>query len=208
MLGRGKEDLKSSETGLSGDISGKLNVFMTDSNEGSELSYEGLVQEEKVEEIMQELYKEMTLATSSSNTSPPTSVAVTFPSLSLSLSLSSSSSSLLSSLTFFPVNDVKISESCGASMSDSSSTVMAGIEFVGPTRRMPGVKGGSSEKELWIMDTGFEFDGEYDNNKAVIIAGGGKGETGRMEVDEDQWLARVLGWGPRPLEPEESMHLN
>ncbi|KAK8550416.1 hypothetical protein V6N12_039127 [Hibiscus sabdariffa] len=131
MLGRGKEDLKSPETELSGDVLGKLNVFMTD-------SYEGLVPEEKVEEIMQELYKEITLATSSSNTSPPTT----------------------------------ISESCGASMSESSSTVMAGIEFVGPTKKMhmPGLKGGSPEKELWIMDTGFEFDGKYDiiNNNVVI----------------------------------------
>ncbi|KAL4335068.1 hypothetical protein GQ457_07G038850 [Hibiscus cannabinus] len=156
MLGRGKEDLDSPETELSGDVSGKLNVFMT------EYSYEGLVQEEKVEEIMQELYKEITLATSSSNTSPPTT----------------------------------ISESCGASMSDSSSTVMAGIEFVGPTKKMhmPGVKGGSPEKELWIVDTGFEFDGEYDiiNNNVVNIAGGGEGETERMEGFNDLDLVSVL----------------
>ncbi|GMI92590.1 hypothetical protein HRI_002928300 [Hibiscus trionum] len=156
MLGRGKEELRSPETELSGGISGKLNVFLTESDDGSELSYEGLVEEEKVEEIMQELYKEITLTTSSSNTSPPTTV--TFPSL-------SSSSSLLSSL--------KISESCGASVSDSSSTVMAGIEFVGPTKKLPDANGGSpsSEKELWIM------------------------ETEKMEVDDDidQWLGRVLG---------------
>ncbi|XP_039031640.1 uncharacterized protein LOC120166454 [Hibiscus syriacus] len=106
LIGRGKEDRKSRETELSGDVSGKLDVLLMDSDDGNELSYEGLVEEEKVEEIMRELYKEITPpTTSSSNTYPPTT----------------------------------ISESCGASMSDSSSTVMAGIEFVGPTKKMPNV---------------------------------------------------------------------
>ncbi|MBA0622377.1 hypothetical protein Godav_007928, partial [Gossypium davidsonii] len=97
MLGGGKEDLNSPEIGLPGNVAGKLNVLLTDSDDGSEFSYEGSVEEEKLEEIMQELYKEIT------STSPPPSV--TFP------SLSSSSSSL----AFSPVSDVKISESCGAS---------------------------------------------------------------------------------------------
>ncbi|KAL4334752.1 hypothetical protein GQ457_07G045120 [Hibiscus cannabinus] len=157
----GKEDLKSPGAEISGDISGNLNVLFTDSDDGTELSHEGLVEEEKVEEIMQELYKEITLATySSSNTSPPKTV--TFPS---------------PPPPFFPANDVKISESCGASMSDSSSTVMAGVEFVGPTKKSktPDVKGGSPPpvKELWIAE---------------------------REVDDDQWLATVLGWCPLELE--------
>ncbi|KAK8581928.1 hypothetical protein V6N13_144921 [Hibiscus sabdariffa] len=160
----GKEDLKSPGTEISGDISGNLNVLFTDSDDGTEPSHEGLVEEEKVEEIMQELYKEITLAAYSSNTSPPTTV--TFP--------SPPPPPFLSPLTFFPANDVKISESCGASMSDSSSTVMAGVEFVGPTKRMPDVKAGSPPvKELWVTE---------------------------REVDDDQWLARVLGWGPLELE--------
>ncbi|XP_039071717.1 uncharacterized protein LOC120218891 [Hibiscus syriacus] len=167
MLGRGQEDLKSQKTELPGDISGKLDVLLMDSDDGSELSFERLVEEDKVEEIMQELYKEITLATSSSNTYPPST----------------------------------ISESCGASMSDLSSTVMAGIEFVGPTKKMPDIKGGlpetgngSSDNELRIMKMGF------DDNNNVVIGGGGKGEADKMEVDDDQWLARVLGWGPLELE--------
>ncbi|GMI81392.1 hypothetical protein HRI_001808500 [Hibiscus trionum] len=196
-----KEDLKSPGTGISGDISGKLNVFLTDSDDGSDLSYEGLVEEEKVEEIMQELYKEIT---SASNTSPPTTVRnFSFPIFFFA------AMQLLSPLTFFPVHDViKISESCGASMSDSSSTVMAGVEFVGPTKKMPSsVKGGlpPPEKELRITDMGFD-----DNNNVVKSRGAGKREVEKMEssccdeeggeVDDDQWLARVLGWGPLELE--------
>ncbi|KAK5830078.1 hypothetical protein PVK06_013872 [Gossypium arboreum] len=165
-LGGGKEDLKSLEIELPGNVAGKLNVLLTDSDDGSEFSYEGSVEEEKLEEIMQELYKEI------ASTSPPPSV--TFPSL-------SSSSSSSSSLTFSPISDVKISESCGASMSDSSSTVMAGIAFVGPTGKFPDVKEGSPEKELWIK--GMERCDEEEG-----------------EVGDDPWLARVLGWGPLELE--------
>ncbi|XWS17639.1 hypothetical protein CRYUN_Cryun33cG0084700 [Craigia yunnanensis] len=194
VLGVGEDDSMSPETELSDDIVMKLNVFLTESDDESNFSNEGLVEEEKLEEIMQELYKEIT--SSSYNTSQPT---VTFS----SPSSSSSSPLSLSSLPFFAVSDVK-SESCGASMSDSSSTVMAGIEFVGPVGKLSNVKvglpetgNGSRENELWVMEMGFD-----DNNSNNVVGGGEEEMEGsdEGEVGDDQWLARVLGWGPLELE--------
>ncbi|XVE97673.1 hypothetical protein REPUB_Repub03eG0039300 [Reevesia pubescens] len=186
--------MMSPESELSGDIVGKLNVFLSESDDESEFSNEGLVEEEKLEMIMQELYKEIT--STSYNTSPPPPT-VTLPSPSSS---SSSSPLSLSSLPFFAFSDVK-SESCGASMSDSSSTVMAGIEFVGPAGNLSDVKVGlpetgkrSPENELWVMEMGLNCN----NNNSVVeekMDGSDEGEVG-----DDQWLARVLGLGPQELE--------
>ncbi|XVE53899.1 hypothetical protein DITRI_Ditri03aG0039100 [Diplodiscus trichospermus] len=185
------------ETELSGDISGKLNVLLTESIDENELSNEGLVEEEKLEEIMQELYKEIT--SSSYNTSPPT---ITL----LSPSSSSLSPFSMSSLPFFCVSDFK-SESCGASMSDSSSTVMAGIAFVGQAGKLSDIKAGlpetgngSPSNELWVLGMG--FDDNSSNNDVV----GREEEEVEMErcdegeVGDDQWLARVLRWGPLEIE--------
>lgn len=192
----------SPETELSRDISGKLNVFFTDSDDEYEFSNGGnLVEEKKLEEIMQELYKEIT--TISYNTSPPPTT-VTFQSP--SSSSSSSPLTVSSSQPFFSVNvDVK-SESCGASMSDSSSTVMAGIEFVGPAGKLPETgKGYSSENEVWEMGMGFVDDNNNKNNcNNNVVGGGEEGMEGcdeeLGEIGDDQWLARVLRWGPLELE--------
>ncbi|XVF89095.1 hypothetical protein PTKIN_Ptkin19aG0103200 [Pterospermum kingtungense] len=190
----GGDDTTSPESELPGDISGKLNVLLAESDDENDLSNEGLVVEEKkLEEIMQELYKEIT--TPSYNSSPPPTVA--FPSPSYSLS-------------FFSVSDVK-GESCGASMSDSSSTVMAGIEFVVPTGKLSDVKvglpaetgKGSPENELWVMGMGFD---DNNNNNCNNVSVGGAVREEEMEgcdegeVGDDQWLARVLKWGPLDLE--------
>ncbi|XWS26409.1 hypothetical protein CRYUN_Cryun26dG0029900 [Craigia yunnanensis] len=195
MMVLGEEDDSiSPENEIPRDIARKLNFFLTEYDDESEFSNEGLVEEGKLEEIMQELYKEIT--SSSYNTSPPT---VTFP------SPSSSSSSLLSmsSLPFFSVSDVK-SESCGASMSDSSSTVMAGIEFVGHPGKLSEIKlglpdtgNGSPENELWVIEMGFD-----DNNSNNVVGGGEEEMDGcdEGEIGDDQWLARVLRWGPVELE--------
>lgn len=159
-----KEDSKSPESDFSGDVVRNLTMLLTEEEDETELSPEFPVTEEKIEEIMQELYKELTCSSSSSNVSP------TSPSSSLSSPLSSSSSSSL--LPF----DGK-SESCGASVSQSGSTVMAGIEFVGPAGSMTKGK--------------VEFLGNEGCN-------GGEGGEGCevMEEDGDEWLARVLGCGP------------
>ncbi|KAL4318999.1 hypothetical protein GQ457_18G013310 [Hibiscus cannabinus] len=104
----------------------------------------------------------------------------------------------LSSLPFFSTCNVK-GQSCGASMSNLSSTLMAGVSFVGPTERLAVVKVGSHEKgkrwsenDLWAtkMD---------DSSKKFNLVGGEEMEG----CDErDEWLARVLGWGPPELELE------
>ncbi|KAK5814123.1 uncharacterized protein LOC108468150 [Gossypium arboreum] len=190
--------LGSPEYGFSGEAAGKLNVLLTESDDESEFSND----EGKLEEIMQELYKEITATTTSSspNTSP---LMVTLPSP--SSSSSSSSPPLYLSPPPFSVSDVK-SESCGASMSDSSSTVMAGIEFVVPAGKLP-------EKEIGVTEMGFDDDNNtttttttttttiYNNNSGDFVAreeemdGCDEGELGN-----DQWLTIVLGWGPLELE--------
>ncbi|XVE70924.1 hypothetical protein DITRI_Ditri10aG0108700 [Diplodiscus trichospermus] len=200
MAGGGQYDSKSPETELSGDISGKLKVLLTESDDESKFSNEGLVEEEKLEEIMQELYKEIT--SSSYYTSPST---LTLP----SPSSSSLSPLSLSSMPSLAVSDVK-SESCGASMSDSSSTVMAGIEFVGPAKKLcdvnlglPKTGNGLTDNNLWIMEMGFD-----DNNDNKVVGGGVQRlKEEKMEgcdegdAGDDQWLERVLSW--RPLELED-----
>ncbi|MBA0747652.1 hypothetical protein Gogos_004550 [Gossypium gossypioides] len=137
------EESKSPETELFGDFSGKLSVLLAESDDENEFSNEGSVEKEKLEEIMQELYKEITVTSSSYNASPTVTS---------------------SSLPFF-------GESCGASMSDSSSSGMAGIELVATT------------KELLVIGMGFN------DNKSVIVD-----EVKEMDgCDHDQWLARALG---------------
>lgn len=147
------EESKSPETELSGDVAGNLSLFLTESDDQSESSIEGSVEKAKLEEIMQELYKEITGISSSYNASPPT-VTSQFPS---------------SSLPFFDIN----SESCGASMSDSSSSVMAGIELVAPTERCLG----------------------KDNNNV-------KGDEVKEmdDCDDDELVAGALGWVSMELE--------
>ncbi|TYI16981.1 hypothetical protein ES332_A08G292900v1 [Gossypium tomentosum] len=183
--------LGSPEYGFSGEAAVKLNVLLTESDDESEFSND----EGKLEEIMQELYKEITATTTSSspNTSP---LMVTLPSP--SSSSSSSSPPLYLSPPPFSVSDVK-SESCGASMSDSSSTVMAGIEFVVPAGKLP-------EKEIGVTEMGFDDD----NNTTTTINNNNSGDfvareeemdgCDEGELGNDQWLTIVLGWGPLELE--------
>ncbi|KAG4141654.1 hypothetical protein ERO13_D06G087450v2 [Gossypium hirsutum] len=150
------EESKSPEAELSGEFSGNLSVLLAESDDESEFSNEGSVEKEKLEEIMQELYKEITVTSSSYNASP----------------------TVTSSLPFF-------GESCGASMSDSSSSVMAGIELVAPT------------KELLVIGMGFN------DNKSVMVD-----EVKEMDVcDDDQWLARALGWVSMELEESHQWNL-
>ncbi|KAK8568589.1 hypothetical protein V6N13_106494 [Hibiscus sabdariffa] len=175
------------ESGLSGDAAGSLNVVLTESDDEIEFSNLGFVQEEKLEEIMQELYREITSPSYNTTSQQP---MVTLPS-----SSSSSSPLHLSSLPFFSACDVK-SESCGASMSQSSSTVMAGIAFVGPCVKvgLPGKKKISAENDLRVMmEMGFN---DYKKSKNKLV-----GEEEMEGCDEnDEWLSRVLGWGPLELE--------
>ncbi|KAK8660016.1 hypothetical protein V6N13_050952 [Hibiscus sabdariffa] len=170
--------LGSPEGGLSGEAAGKLNILLTGSDDESEFFNECLVEEEKLEEIMQELYKEITSSSYNTTSQQQQQPMVTQP-----------SPLHLSSLPFFFACNIK-GESCGASMSNLSSPVMAGVSFVGPTGRLPAVKVGSHEKgkrwpenDLWAI----EMD-DISNNFNLV---GGEEMEGCDESDE--WLARVLG---------------
>ncbi|KAF3447529.1 hypothetical protein FNV43_RR12715 [Rhamnella rubrinervis] len=154
------------ESNIFDDISGKLTNLPTEQDDAVELFPEIPVKEELIEEVMQELYKE--IACSSNCTNP---------------------SSSSPSTTSFVAGNGK-SESCGPSVSDLASTVMAGVEFVGSTERFAEVKteiaSGSSSSTLAVVEKGFGEGDQVDGCDGV-------------EVD-DEWLARVLSWGPVELD--------
>ncbi|XP_048332129.1 uncharacterized protein LOC125423045 [Ziziphus jujuba] len=164
----------SPESTTSGDVSGKFMDLLRehdDDDDAAELFPEIPIKEELIEEVMQELYKEITY-TSDCYTNISSSPA-TMPSPSLAAS--------------FVVGNGK-SESCGASVSDSASTVMVGVEFVGSGERLGGVK---------------KTEVGNGSSSSAVGKGYGEGEVdgcNSVEVD-DEWLARVLSWGPVELEP-------
>lgn len=143
-----------------------------DDDEAVELFPDIPIKEELVEEVMQELYKEITCSSTCANPS----------------SSSSSSTPPSPSPTSLLAGNGE-SESCGASVSDLASTVMAGVEFVGSTERLVGVKaefpsGSSPSSTLAVVEKGF---GERDHQ---VVDGGDGGEV------DDEWLGRLLNWGP------------
>ncbi|KAB2619558.1 hypothetical protein D8674_015427 [Pyrus ussuriensis x Pyrus communis] len=159
------------ESAISVQIGGKLPELI------DELLPEIPIKEELIQKVMQELYKEITAGTTTttatSDCTKPSSPVATFPTPSL------------------VVGNGK-SESCGASVSDSASTVMAGVEFVGPA----GKTWGSPENGAWMNECGWNDTG---------LGVGKEGMDGRdhaREVD-DEWLERVLmsTWGPVDLDP-------
>lgn len=154
------------ESNIFGDISDKFTELPTEQDDAVELFPEIPIKEELIEEVMQDLYKEITCSSKCTNPSSSSPSTTSF------------------------VAGIGKSESCGASVSDLASTVMAGVEFVGSTERFVGVKteiaGGSSSSTLAGVEKGF---GEGDQ------VDGCDGE----EVD-DEWLARVLSWGPVELD--------
>ncbi|BFG18144.1 hypothetical protein CerSpe_044180 [Prunus speciosa] len=123
---------------------------------------------------MQELYKEIT-PTPATNSTKPSSPAASFPTPSL------------------VVGNGK-SESCGASVSDSASTVMAGIKFVGPT----GNNGGFSPENgvgLWSECGG-------NTNNGLVVGKGVMDGCDAGEAVDDEWFERVMNtWGPVDLDP-------
>lgn len=154
------------ESNIFDDISGKFTELPTEQDDAVELYPEIPIKEELIEEVMQELYKEITCSSNCTNQSPSPST------------------------TSFVAGNGK-SESCGASVSDLASTVMAGVEFVGSNERFVGVKtefasGSSSSSTLAVVEKGFGEGDQVDGCDGV-------------EVD-DEWLARVLSWGPVELD--------
>lgn len=127
------------------------------------------IKEELVEEVMQELYREITC----NNSEPTNQIELeTFPAPFPYLSAS------------FVVGNDKSAESCGASVSDLESTVMAGIEFFGPTVVFDGRNVASSEignaEEVVVVEEMNGYDGEEVN---------------------DEWLARIMSWPTIEIDP-------
>ncbi|KAF5743195.1 hypothetical protein HS088_TW09G01260 [Tripterygium wilfordii] len=144
------EDTSESPANDSGDeISVSLSDFLTDSDDEGELS----IREELIEKLMQELYKEICYSKS-----PPVAME--------KHPMPSSSAQL--------VTDNWKSESCGASLSGTASTVMAGVEFGGAAGRKEG-------------EMGFGFGEEKMEGCDGVDSG-------------DEWLTRVLSWGPLEIE--------
>ncbi|KAJ4837975.1 hypothetical protein Tsubulata_037841 [Turnera subulata] len=163
---------------------GNFHELLRETDWDSEVSPELHIKEELVEEVMQELYREITCP------SPPPQLTTCSSSSTLNVASSPSPSSegvpspASSSLPAFRAvfaDDGK-SESCGASVSDSSSTVMAGVEYVGVAGKAAGgsslsvVSGGSGEWMEGMMDG-----------------------CDQVEFD-DEWLERVMSWVPLELE--------
>ncbi|KAK3224538.1 hypothetical protein Dsin_011563 [Dipteronia sinensis] len=112
-----KQESTSSETEFSDEVVRRLTILLTDvDDDESELSSDQFpIKEEKIEEIMQEFYKELSSSsfTEVDSITPPS----TFP--------SSSPSPWISSISSLPFDGK--SESCGASISRWGSTMMAGV---------------------------------------------------------------------------------
>ena len=102
--------------------------FLTEADVETEFA----IDEEMIEEVMQELYKEITspAASTCSEAEAAATVAVTKEAQSLAVRPPSPLPSMSLSAKVF-VESGKSSESCGASVSDSASSVMAGVEFAG-----------------------------------------------------------------------------
>ncbi|KDP34099.1 hypothetical protein JCGZ_07670 [Jatropha curcas] len=158
--------------------------FLVETDLESELSAEFPIKEEMIEEVMQELYKEITGPASTCTetaASPSSETTVSVSSLTPPSSLSSFSISLSS--PFF-VNSGK-SESCGVSVSNSASSVMAGVEYAGVSvfRNAAG-EGVENEEE----GEGEEF------GERLMMDGCDGVEFG------DEWLEKVMGWAPLEFE--------
>ncbi|GLT54203.1 hypothetical protein SLA2020_274210 [Shorea laevis] len=168
--------LKSETTGS---LTRRLNDLLTEfERDDDDMSSEFSIKEEMVEEAMQELHKEII---SPSACTEPTTWPASFP--------SPPSSSL--STSPFADSEGK-SESCGASVSESASTVMAGIEFLGLPLRM-----GSPENGF----CGGVVEGGGCNYYGVEVGESLDGCDGGES--DDEWLGRLLRWDP-PLLDDQS----
>lgn len=154
-----------------------------------EISPEVPIREELIEEVMQELYREITNNSDRGGPGPahgPTSSSLT--------------RGQTTSFRLVVGNNGR-SESCGACVSESASTVMAGIEFVGSPGRFTGGNVGSARGETTIWresSNGYWWDDDHDQVEKGAVMDGCDGD--HQELD-DEWLARVLSWGPVELDP-------
>ncbi|KAJ1442802.1 hypothetical protein SESBI_00682 [Sesbania bispinosa] len=137
-------------------LTGKLRELLAESD--NEETGQFRFQEEMVEEVMQDLYKEIAFSAAGDGPVQP---------------------------TIF-IDDGK-NGSCGASISASASTVMAGIEVASFTGGFPATENVSAVVEV-------------DGGRSDAFALFGFGEENKMQgfdrgdID-DEWVGRVLSWG-------------
>ncbi|KAJ9168229.1 hypothetical protein P3X46_019779 [Hevea brasiliensis] len=157
-----------------------LPEFLLEPDLEADLSPECPIKEEMIEEVMQELYREITFTSPSSTCTETTA--------------SPSSETILSGSPLPPppplsapsfVNSGK-SESCGASVSNSASSVMAGVELVG------GAFGNGTDESVELRDVEEKgCDSEVVEEEEHCCDGIQFG---------DEWLEKVMGWTPLELE--------
>lgn len=156
------ESSKSSKSDITVDLAVNLTEFLMECDGEGDLNQ--AVKQEMLEEVMHELYKQIMPTAPTTCTSNPTPLHANIPPR-------KTPDSLPSLLSLYPplgiVSDGK-SESCGPSVSDSSSTMMVGVEFVG-----------THAGKFATPERGLEH--QMDG-------------SGDSEFDDDEWVARVLGW--------------
>lgn len=184
-------DLPETET-TAGILAGKLNELLTEVDCSDDMSSEFFIKEEMVAEVMQELYKEIT---STSTSTSPNKRPKDSPSPTLSSSSLSSSSSFASTVPFAVCNGK--SESCGTSVSDPASTLMAGIEYLGAAAEM-----GSPENGFCGAVDDHQEAGGCNFRVGANELGFGESQVDGCDVGEldDEWLGRILSWDPSLLE--------
>jgi hypothetical protein len=95
------------------------------------------------------------------------------------------------------------SESCGAAVSDSASTVMAGVEFAGKMISAPenGGRYGCKCRSNEGLVVGKREEGAMNGCDACGDGHGRKVDGGDDDDEDEEWFARVLSWGPADLVP-------
>ncbi|KAG2666029.1 hypothetical protein I3843_15G033400 [Carya illinoinensis] len=187
----GNSELSPESETTAGIIAGKLNELLTEDDGNDDLSSELFIKEEMVAKFMQELYKEITCPSTSTN---PNKKANDFPPPTLSSSSLSTSSSFALTVPFAEWNGK--SESCGTSVSDPVSTLMAGMEYFGPAAKMGSPENGFCGGAVEVGGCNYR-----------PVAVGAKEGFGESQMDgcdvgelDDEWLGRVLSWDPSLLE--------
>ncbi|KAL3746867.1 hypothetical protein ACJRO7_015761 [Eucalyptus globulus] len=145
--------------GGGGGFAGALTGFLADSDEEGGLSPELPIEEELVEKVMHELYEEI------AGRNDSTGVAAAPPPPAL-------------------VEEKGKNGNCGASVSETASTVMAGVHFACCAGEL-GSRPSPSPSPSLPPSGGGEASGEAD--------GGGGGDG--VEMD-DEWLEKALSWVP------------
>ncbi|EEF45785.1 conserved hypothetical protein [Ricinus communis] len=161
-------------------FSRSFSEFLTEFDVEAEFS----IKEEMIEEVMQELYKEITSPAVSTcrdeaaeQTGSPSSGSASLSSISMSLSAPSVAGS------------GKSSESCGASVSGSASSVMAGVEFAGGVFGNRGRESVELSDEVALLE---EVEGLFEERNMTDGCDG-------VEFG-DEWLEKVMGWSPLQVE--------